>query len=91
MKWTGLNELREAYLRFFESKGHTRLPSFSLVPQNDKSLFLINSGMAPMKRYFLGQETPPNTRVTTCQKCIRRNGRGNFSPKCWKCRRTVFG
>ena len=71
MKWTGLNELREAYLRFFESKGHTRLPSFSLVPQNDKSLFLINSGMAPMKRYFLGQETPPNTRVTTCQKCIR--------------------
>ncbi len=71
MKWQGLNELREAYLSFFESKGHTRLKSASLVPNNDKSLLLINSGMAPLKKYFLGQETPPNKRVTTCQKCIR--------------------
>lgn len=71
MKWTGLNELREMYLSFFESKGHKRLPSYSLIPHNDNSLFLINSGMAPMKKYFLGQETPPNKRVTTCQKCIR--------------------
>lgn len=71
MKWQGVNELREKYLSFFESKGHTRLPSFSLIPQGDKSLLLINSGMAPMKKYFLGQAVPPNTRVTTCQKCIR--------------------
>ena len=71
MKWTGLNELREQFLSFFESKGHLRLPSFPLIPINDNSLFLINSGMAPMKKYFLGQETPPRTRVTTCQKCIR--------------------
>ena len=71
MKWTGLNDLREMYLSFFEGKGHTRLSSFSLVPQGDKSLLLINSGMAPLKKYFLGQATPPNTRVTTCQKCIR--------------------
>lgn len=71
MKWTGLNELREQFLTFFEERNHTRLPSFSLVPHNDKSLFLINSGMAPMKKFFLGQETPPNKRVTTCQKCIR--------------------
>ena len=71
MKWTGLNELRESFLSFFESKGHTRLPSFSLVPHNDNSLLLINSGMAPMKKFFTGAETPPNTRVTTCQKCIR--------------------
>lgn len=71
MKWTGLNEIREKYLAFFESKSHLRLSSFSLVPHNDKSLFLINSGMAPMKKFFLGQETPPNKRVTTCQKCIR--------------------
>lgn len=71
MKWTGLNELRESFLSFFESKGHTRLKSFPLVPQGDNSLLLINSGMAPMKKYFLGQETPPNKRVTTCQKCIR--------------------
>lgn len=71
MKWTSLNELREKFLAFFESKGHTRLSSYSLIPHNDKSLFLINSGMAPMKKYFLGQETPPNNRVTTCQKCIR--------------------
>ena len=71
MKWQGVNELREKYLSFFESKGHTRLPSFSLIPQGDKSLLLINSGMAPLKKYFLGQPVPPNTRVTTCQKCIR--------------------
>lgn len=71
MEWTGLNELREKYLAFFESKGHLRLPSFSLIPQNDKSLLLINSGMAPMKKYFTGEITPPRTRVTTCQKCIR--------------------
>ncbi|MBQ4617160.1 MAG: alanine--tRNA ligase [Clostridia bacterium] len=71
MQWTGLNELREKYLAFFESKGHLRLPSFSLVPNNDKSLLLINSGMAPMKKYFTGEITPPRKRVTTCQKCIR--------------------
>ena len=71
MKWTGLNDLREQFLSFFESKGHTRMPSASLVPKNDKSLLLINSGMAPLKKYFLGLETPPNHRVTTCQKCIR--------------------
>ena len=71
MQWQGLNELREKYLSFFESKNHTRLPSFSLVPQGDKSLLLINSGMAPLKKYFLGQAVPPNVRVTTCQKCIR--------------------
>ena len=71
MKWTGLNELREKYLSFFESKGHLRLKSFSLVPNNDKSLLLINSGMAPMKKYFTGEVTPPRNRVTTCQKCIR--------------------
>ncbi len=71
MKWTGLNDLREMYLSFFESKAHTRLPSFPLIPQGDKSLLLINSGMAPLKKYFLGQATPPNKRVTTCQKCIR--------------------
>ena len=71
MKWTGLNDLREAFLSFFEGKGHTRLPSANLIPQGDNSLLLINSGMAPLKKYFLGQATPPNTRVTTCQKCIR--------------------
>ena len=71
MEWTGLNELREQYLRFFESKGHLRMPSFSLVPQGDKSLLLINSGMAPMKKYFTGEVTPPSKRVTTCQKCVR--------------------
>lgn len=63
MKWQGLNELREKYLSFFESKNHTRLPSFSLIPQGDKSLLLINSGMAPLKKYFLGQAVPPNVRV----------------------------
>ena len=67
----GLNELREMYLKFFESKGHLRLPSFSLVPQNDKSMLLINAGMTPMKPYFTGEEEPPRHRVTTCQKCIR--------------------
>ncbi len=71
MEWTGLNDLREKYLSFFESKGHLRLPSFSLVPQGDKSLLLINSGMAPMKKYFTGEVTPPRGRVTTCQKCVR--------------------
>lgn len=71
MQWTGLNELREKFLSFFESKGHLRLPSFPLLPQGDNSLLLINSGMAPMKKWFLGQETPPRKRVTTCQKCIR--------------------
>ena len=71
MKWTGLNELREKFLEFFESKGCLRLPSFSLVPKDDNSLLLINSGMAPMKKWFLGQEEPPRHRVTTCQKCIR--------------------
>ncbi|WP_040196399.1 alanine--tRNA ligase [Candidatus Soleaferrea massiliensis] len=71
MQWTGLNELREKFLSFFESKQHTRLPSFPLVPIDDNSLLLINSGMAPMKKWFLGQATPPNKRVTTCQKCIR--------------------
>ena len=67
----GLNELREMFLSYFESKGHLRLPSFSLIPQNDKSLLLINSGMAPMKTWFTREEEPPRNRVTTCQKCIR--------------------
>ena len=71
MKWTGLNELREKYLSFFESKDHLRLPSFPLIPRDDNSLLLINSGMAPMKKYFTGEVTPPRKRVTTCQKCIR--------------------
>ncbi len=71
MKYMGLNEIREKYLSFFESKEHLRLNSFSLVPNNDKSLLLINSGMAPMKKYFTGEVTPPSKRVTTCQKCIR--------------------
>lgn len=71
MEWTSLNDLREKYLSYFESKGHLRLGSFSLVPNNDKSLLLINSGMAPMKKYFTGEVTPPSKRVTTCQKCIR--------------------
>lgn len=71
MQYRGLNELREMYLSFFESKGHLRLPSFSLIPQNDASLLLINSGMAPMKPYFTGEQEPPRHRVTTCQKCIR--------------------
>ncbi|MBQ7485051.1 MAG: alanine--tRNA ligase [Oscillospiraceae bacterium] len=67
----GLNELREMFLRFFESKGHLRLPSFSLVPQNDRSILLINAGMTPMKPWFKGEEEPPRRRVCTCQKCIR--------------------
>ena len=67
----GLNQLREMFLKFFETKGHLRLPSFSLIPQNDASLLLINSGMAPMKPYFTGEQEPPRPRVTTCQKCIR--------------------
>lgn len=71
MEWTGLNDLREKFLSFFESKGCLRLPSFSLVPKDDNSLLLINSGMAPMKKYFTGEVTPPRKRVTTCQKCIR--------------------
>ena len=71
MKSYGLNELREMFLKFFEEKGHLRLKSFSLVPYNDNSLLLINSGMAPLKPYFTGQEIPPRKRVTTCQKCIR--------------------
>ena len=71
MQWTGLNDLREKYLSFFESKGHLRLPSFPLIPKDDNSLLLINSGMAPMKKYFTGEVTPPRKRVTTCQKCIR--------------------
>ncbi len=71
MNWMGLNEIREKYLSFFESKEHLRMPSFSLVPQGDKSLLLINAGMAPLKKYFTGELTPPRNRVTTCQKCIR--------------------
>ncbi|MCL2054622.1 MAG: alanine--tRNA ligase [Oscillospiraceae bacterium] len=71
MQNIGLNELREKFLTFFESKNHTRLPSAGLIPQGDNSLLLINSGMAPLKKFFTGQETPPNVRVTTCQKCIR--------------------
>ena len=71
MKYMGTNELREAYLKFFEGKGHLRLKSFPLVPKNDKSLLLINAGMAPLKPYFTGIQKPPRTRITTCQKCIR--------------------
>lgn len=71
MHYMGLNEIREKYLSFFEGKGHLRLPSFPLIPQNDKSILLINAGMTPMKPYFTGQEKPPRNRVTTCQKCIR--------------------
>ncbi len=71
MKWMGLNELRESYLSFFESKGHLRMQSFPLVPQGDNSILLINAGMTPLKKYFQGIEEPPCHRVTTCQKCIR--------------------
>ena len=70
-KFYGENELRRMYLEFFESKGHLKMNSFSLVPHNDNSLLLINAGMAPLKPYFTGQEIPPRRRVTTCQKCIR--------------------
>ena len=90
MEKLGLNIIREKYLSFFESKGHLRLPSFSLIPKNDPSLLLINAGMAPLKPYFTGAEIPPRRRVTTCQKCIRNVGKtarhgtffemlGNFS------------
>ncbi len=71
MKWTSLNDLRESYLKFFESKGHLRMDSAPLVPQGDNSVLLINAGMTPLKKYFQGLETPPCKRVTTCQKCIR--------------------
>ncbi len=71
MKYMGLNEIREKYLNFFESKGHLKMDSFPLVPQNDKSILLINAGMTPLKPYFTGQQKPPRNRVTTCQKCIR--------------------
>ena len=71
MKWTSLNDLRESYLSFFESKGHLRHESYSLIPQGDKSLLLINAGMAPLKKYFTGEEEPPCRRMTTCQKCVR--------------------
>ena len=71
MKWTGLNELRESYLKFFESKEHLRMASAPLVPQDDNSVLLINAGMTPLKKFFQGVETPPRKRVTTCQKCIR--------------------
>ena len=71
MKPYGVNELRKMFLEFFESKGHLAMKSFSLIPHNDKSLLLINSGMAPLKPYFTGAEIPPRRRVTTCQKCIR--------------------
>ncbi len=73
MEHLGLNEIRERYLSFFQSKGHLRLPSFSLIPENDKTLLLIPAGMAPLKPYFTGELTPPAPRVTTCQKCIRTN------------------
>lgn len=73
MEFKGVNDLRESFLQFFEEKGHTRLPSFSLVPKDDNSLLLINSGMAPMKKYFMGELPPPSNRITTCQKCIRNN------------------
>ena len=71
MQKYGVNELRRMFLEFFESKEHLAMKSFSLVPHNDNSLLLINSGMAPLKPYFTGQEIPPRRRVTTCQKCIR--------------------
>lgn len=71
MKWTGLNEIREKYLAFFESKGHLRHKSYPLVPINDKSILLINAGMTPLKKYFTGELEPPRHRMTTCQKCIR--------------------
>ncbi|MCL2513739.1 MAG: alanine--tRNA ligase, partial [Oscillospiraceae bacterium] len=71
MEWTGLNELRDKFLRFFESKGHLVMDSFPLVPQGDKSLLLINAGMAPLKKYFTGELVPPDKRAASCQKCIR--------------------
>ena len=72
MHYMGLNEIREKFLELFESKGHLRLPSFSLIPQGDKSLLLINSGMAPLKPYFTGEQEPPRRRVTTCHRCAGR-------------------
>ena len=91
MQKYGVNELRRMFLTFFESKGHLAMKSFSLVPHNDKSLLLINSGMAPLKPYFTGQEIPPRKRVTTCQKCIRtgdienvgKTARTAPSLRCW--------
>ena len=71
MQYLGVNEIREKYLSFFESKEHLRMESASLVPKNDASLLLINSGMAPLKPFFTGAQVPPRRRVTTCQKCIR--------------------
>ena len=71
MKWTSLNDLRESFLSFFESKGHLRHESYSLIPNGDKSLLLINAGMAPLKKYFTGEEEPPRRRMCTCQKCVR--------------------
>ena len=71
MEKMGLNEIRQAFQSFYESKGHYKRKSFSLIPEKDKSLLLINSGMAPLKPYFAGLETPPSKRMTTCQKCIR--------------------
>ena len=71
MKWTSLNDLREMYLSFFESKGHLRHKSYPLVPIDDKSILLINAGMTPLKKYFTGEVEPPRHRMTTCQKCIR--------------------
>ena len=71
MEKLGLNTLREMFLNYFEQQGHYRRQSFSLIPENDKSLLLINAGMAPLKPYFTGQEIPPRRRVCTCQKCIR--------------------
>ena len=71
MQFIGANELREKFLKFFEEKEHLRMESFPLVPKNDNSLLLINAGMAPLKPYFTGIQTPPSKRVTTCQKCIR--------------------
>ena len=82
MQKYGVNELRRMFLEFFESKGHLAMKSFSLVPHNDKSLLLINSGMAPLKPYFTGQEIPPCKRVTTCQKCIRTGDIENVV-RCW--------
>jgi len=73
MKWTSLNDIREKFLSFFESKGHLRHDSYSLIPEGDKSLLLIVAGMAPLKKYFTGEATPPCRRMTTCQRCIRTN------------------
>ena len=90
MEKLGLNEIRELFLSFYQSKEHYRRQSFPLIPQNDKSLLIINSGMAPLKPYFAGIETPPSKRMTTCQKCIRTGDIENVgytsrhSSKCWE-------